>query len=198
MLLVCAACTNGSTPQQTQPGPAPSISLVAMPPKFLSKCQAIPQLRPACPKVIASVDHVRLLQSHASRVGKDIWVFSAEWNAPWPGLTSRNAPPAFTHVNVIAGNVGRMAGFPIHKAPSGPFAKERRVGLSLGKRRWSGRTGVLLLAPSEPSGGLEGDHLVFRWTQRNTHYSISLHAWQPIQQTEATLSRVVASLPKVR
>jgi hypothetical protein len=169
-----------------------------MPPQFLSKCRRYPELRLACPTRVPQVKNVKLKESHVSHIEKHLWVFSVEWNAPSPGLTQRNAPPAFAHLNVVAGNVQQLARFGLKNVSTDRLPEKRRSGLSFGTRTWNARTGTLLLAPSYPNGGMEGDHLAFRWTEKGTRYSISLHAWEPIQQTEATLRRVVASLPKVR
>jgi hypothetical protein len=88
-----------------------------------------------------------------------------------------------------------MAGFHIDRAPDKDPPKKRTSGLSFGERTWNGRTGELLLAPSYPHGGMEGDHLVFRWTQGGLDFSLSLHAWDPLEETKATLRALVESLP---
>jgi hypothetical protein len=43
-------------------------------------------------------------------------------------------------------------------------------------------------------GGIEGDHLVFRWIEGDTAYSISLHVWKPIAQSFDALKSVVESI----
>ncbi|MGH2751024.1 MAG: hypothetical protein ACRDK3_09165 [Actinomycetota bacterium] len=134
-------------------------------------------------------------RSHASHEDEDLWVFFVEWNAPHPGLSERNAPPVFAHLNVFVGDVQSKAGFRIERAPEGAPPIERVSALSFGKRTWKGSTGELLLAPSYPHAGMEGDHLIYRWTRDDVDYSLSLHAWTPLEETEATLRALVESLP---
>jgi hypothetical protein len=88
-----------------------------------------------------------------------------------------------------------IAGFRIHHASESDLPEERVSGLSCGERTWNGRTGELVLAPSYPHGGMEGDHLVFRWAQEGEDFSLSLHAWDPLEETKATLKALVESLP---
>ena len=166
-----------------------------MPPKILKKCERYPQLQPACPTKVPNVEDATFQRAHASNESKNLWVFFAEWNAPRPGLTKRNAPPAFAHLNVFAGDLQTMADFQIDQATEEDPEKERTSALSFGERTWNGHSGDLLLAPSYPHGGMEGDHLVFRWTRESVDYSLSLHAWDPLSETEATLKALVESLP---
>jgi hypothetical protein len=53
----------------------------------------------------------------------------------------------------------------------------------------------LVLAPPFPVGGIDGDHLVFRWEDSELQYAISLHAWLPLAEVEATLKAIVVSSP---
>jgi hypothetical protein len=39
---------------------------------------------------------------------------------------------------------------------------------------------------------------MFTWRQGARFYAVTLHAWEPFTQTEATLRAVVDSLPPVR
>jgi hypothetical protein len=61
----------------------------------------------------------------------------------------------------------------------------------------SGLSGDLILAPSYPRGGMLGNHLVFRWGSKR-RYVVSLHAWEPLLEAEATLRAIVASTPAAR
>ena len=173
--------------------PATSIPLIATPPKILEKCRRFPQLQPACPTKVPDVDE-KFQRANAASHGKTL-VFFAEWNAPYPGLTTRNAPPTFAHVNAFAGDIQSMANFEIDDAPNKSPPRKRDSALSFGDRSWNGRIGDLLLAPSYPHGGMEGDHLIFQWSQEGMNYSLSLHAWEPLEETEATLKALVESLP---
>jgi hypothetical protein len=73
--------------------------------------------------------------------------------------------------------------------------RKRSEPLLLGAFTWGGKEGEVALAPSFPAGGIEGDHLIFRWIEADTAYSISLHAWKPAAESLESLRAVVASLP---
>lgn len=194
LVLLVTAC-GGSEPVRIGRSSTSSVPLVPTPPKVLRECQRFTELQPACPAKVPAVEDATFKRSHASSEDEDLWIFFAEWNAPHPALTERNAPPAFAHLNVFVGDVQKMAGFQIDRASEEDPPKKRASALSFGERTWKGRTGDLLLAPSYPQGGMEGDHLVFRWTQEDVDYSLSLHAWVPLEETEATLKTIVESLP---
>jgi hypothetical protein len=61
----------------------------------------------------------------------------------------------------------------------------------LGDYVWGGTDGTLVLAPIFPLGGVDGDHLIYRWDRDGVEYSISLHAWTPLAETMATLHAIV-------
>lgn len=67
--------------------------------------------------------------------------------------------------------------------------------VSLGRVRWSGKYGQLVLAPAYPRGGEAGDHLIFSFSfsAGGVSYAITLHSWAPLVQTVAPLKRIVAS-----
>jgi hypothetical protein len=48
--------------------------------------------------------------------------------------------------------------------------------LALGRFTWGTKTGVLVLAPRYPIGGVDGGYLVFEWTTDGADAAISLHA----------------------
>jgi hypothetical protein len=124
--------------------------------------------------------------------------FHFEWNAPSPGVTRKNSPPRFTHLVVQRGSVKRILGFESPTAVSGipePVPRRREQALLLGRYSWADRKGSLVLAPSYPFGGVNGDHLVFRWSEGQDGAAISLHAWIPLADAVATLQAVVASIP---
>jgi hypothetical protein len=75
---------------------------------------------------------------------------------------------------------------------------ERRTeGVVIARTTWGGLTGLLLLAPPYPFGGIHGDHLMFSWTTERTDYTVSLHAWKPLDQATVTLRQIVESIPDV-
>ena len=196
VLLATLACSGSPT---TPPSSAPrtaSASLTAMPPKLIQECQRYEKLKPACPSKVPEIANPTFRRAQASRRGRKLWAFFAEWNAPLPGLTARNAPPAFAHVNVFAGEVERVLTFSVEQASEGKPPAKRDSALSFGDRTWNERSGEVLLAPPYPHGGIEGDHLIFWWTENGREYSVSLHAWNPLEETEATLREIMQSLPR--
>jgi hypothetical protein len=150
-----------------------------MPDKMMQKCQRYSRLKSTCPAMVPEVHDPTFQRALSSHNDPGSWVFFAEWNAPHPGLTDRNAPPAFAHLNLF---VGPMS--------------ERPGSQHLGSRMWNGREGELVLAPPYPIGGMEGDHLIFKWAEGGLDHSLSLHAWEPLVDTEATLRAIVESLPQ--
>ena len=124
-------------------------------------------------------------------------VFFAEWSAPHPGITEKNAPPGFAHVAVYAGDYERFVGYawPGERLKGEVPEGRRRKALLIDSVTWNGRKGEVVLAPSYPFGGMDGDHVVFRWTKGKTDYAVSLHAWDPIDESVAALRAMVESLP---
>jgi hypothetical protein len=165
---------------------------------ILRKCTDVANLKVACPTQMPKVNDPRS-RARAFRTGRS-WVFFAEWSAPYPGLSTRNAPPRFAHLNVIATPVDHPLAFTwplrvtatLDELENAP--KKRGEPLLLGEYRWADRNGEIALAPSFPAGGIEGDHLVFRWVEGDTAYSISLHVWKPIAGSFDALKFVVASI----
>jgi hypothetical protein len=103
------------------------------------------------------------------------------------------------HLTIVAGAVDRGDPF---EHPLGNDAQPLRAGLlktkrvealSFGRTRWAGHEGVLFLAPPYLFGGQLGNHLCFRWRQNGTDYLISLHSWEPLPDTAATLRAIVVS-----
>jgi hypothetical protein len=122
-------------------------------------------------------------------------VFSLQWGAEHPGEPERDRPPSTVHVVVSAavrhrGPVTRPASL-----RDGLLTERRRTYLTLGRATWAGRRGVLLLAPPFPRGGIEANHLVFRWSAGGTARQVSLHGWEPFTEVPGVLRAVVASIP---
>lgn len=194
-LLVCAACVSSSQPPEVE-DTAPEM--MAIPGSLLDKCTDVDDLEPVCPtKVPLVIDEGH--RARAFRSGQSS-VFFVEWSGPYPGLSRRNAPPRFAHVNVIASPVDHpfastwptRATTALEELDGAP--KKRDEPLLLGAYTWAGKKGEVALAPSFPAGGIEGDHLIFRWIEADTAYSISLHAWKPAVESFDALRAVVASL----
>src|SRR5207253_243672 len=80
-------------------------------------------------------------------------------------------PPVWSHVSIYAGNLGSAFSFAYPsrgqriRSLNGLFTQARTRAIFLGAYTWAGRHGTLILAPSYPRGGEQGDHLIFRWRQ---------------------------------
>jgi hypothetical protein len=111
-----------------------------------------------------------------------------------------NRPPIWSHISIYAGNLKTAFRFAyptngVRPRPlDGLFAKSRPKALFVGSYRWGGKVGTMVLAPSYPSGGEQGDHLIFRWKRDNIGFAIGLHAWEPLSQTMATLKTMIESI----
>jgi hypothetical protein len=109
-------------------------------------------------------------------------------------------PPVWSHVTIYAGDLGSAFSFryPTHGRRignlDGLFAKTRRRAIFLGSYTWAGRSGTVVLAPSYPGGGEQGDHLIFRWRQSNVGCAVGLHSWEPLSHAFATLRAMVRSI----
>jgi hypothetical protein len=68
--------------------------------------------------------------------------------------------------------------------------------LSFGPTTWGGRRGALLLAPPYPRGGIESNHLLFRWLNGGVDYEVSVHGWEPFTEVAPVLRAVVESIPR--
>lgn len=108
-------------------------------------------------------------------------------------------PPLWAHISILAGRIIRSPAFPFRYPTNGPPVALRDGLLSggsatpvfLGNTRWGRKDGTLVLAPSYPDGGMQADHLIFRWTYQGIEHMISIHAWAPLEQAVATLHAVV-------
>jgi hypothetical protein len=78
--------------------------------------------------------------------------------------------------------------------PEADLGQRRERALLLARPRWTETTGILLLAPPYPRGGINGDHLVYVWRDDGVAYALSLHAWRPLREATATLRAVVESI----
>jgi hypothetical protein len=122
-------------------------------------------------------------------------------SAPYPHLRRRNAPPRFLHLFILGGDLAEAFPFAFERESDVPsrasaLVRANRDGpVSWGQMTWSGHRGVLVLAPDYELGGMNGGHLVFRWSGEAGDHAISLHAWLPIRQAIATLHAIVESIP---
>jgi hypothetical protein len=109
-------------------------------------------------------------------------------------------PPAWSHVIVQAGSLRHA--FPFSFPTSGRrlshldglFARTRTHAIYVGTFIWGGRKGTVILAPDFPTGGEQGNHLIFRWRQHGNDFAVGLHGWEPLSQTFAALRQMVISI----
>ena len=167
--------------------------------KDLSECRSISALRPVCPlQVPEAIEEKgyfhRMAADRIGRGSKAVYLFDVEWGAPEHNrINPDDRPPDFSHLVATAGDVSQMFGFGWPgeiETPKGQPPPD-----DLGARSWGDRKGRLVLAPKYPYGGLFGSHLIFRWSEAGSDYAISLHAWEPIAETEAALRQTVLSVP---
>ncbi|MDQ3857907.1 MAG: hypothetical protein M3327_05590 [Actinomycetota bacterium] len=174
------------------------VELMPMPAAALRRCRRSELMRPACP---ARVPRVSLTGIEAGVYhdfpNRDAHAFNLQWGGEYRGTPELNRPPGMLHLVILAGS--RVSSPFALTTPTpirdGVIREPRNRGILFPSVRWAGRRGVLVLAPPYGLGGVEGNHLIFRWSEGDTQYALSLHAWEPFRETVATLRRVIASLP---
>ena len=174
--------------------------LVRLAPRTLEHCRRSTLIRPACPQLVPRVGAPYL--SHLARdVARpsQLDVFNLERGGEDPADPRRNRPPRMAHLVIAAGDVWRLApvwslGTRRSRVEDGAMARTRSHTLAFGRRTWGSRAGKLYLGPPYGSnGGMLGNHLIFRWRDREVDYVISLHAWEPLSEAEGVLRRIVES-----
>jgi hypothetical protein len=197
-LLVTPACEDRSALEPVTRTPAVQpVRLVPLPPRLRETCLRVEVLAAHCPAQVPATEtryRVRELD-----FGTDSYrVMDFEANAPYPRIVRRNAPPRFAHIVLKGGDLTKAFYF---EWPSGPMVSvtdalegDRQTPLLLETQSWAGRQGTLVLAPAFPAGGVDGDHLVYRWEEGDREYALSLHAWEPLDQCVATLRVLVESV----
>jgi hypothetical protein len=172
-----------------------------MPPAALRKCRASSLLRRACPTQVPVAPYDPRSDIYDTRVfatGPGTpKTFNFQWGGETPGHPERNRPPRMVHIVLVGGEFETEFAVGKRTAPAdGLMRTKRRAGVDLGPARWNGRSGRLILAPPFPRGGINGNHLLFRWRDGRVVYQLGLHGWEPFTETVATLRAVVASLPR--
>jgi hypothetical protein len=197
-LLSISSCANPAAEKPV--APRDSVELMTLPEIHRDECRRFPGLAPACPASLPVVEASQK-RARAFRPDRDHVVFFSEWSGPYPGVTAKNAPPRFVHIVAHAGDLEQAFPFEWPRktaAVPDPVPTKRQKAILVGNVTWFGKQGGLALAPSFPDGGIDGDHLVFRWTQVDQEYAISIHAWLPLAENIETLKQVVGSTPRTR
>jgi hypothetical protein len=174
------------------------IPLMRTPYGPLRKCRSSKLLAPACPREIPRVGGWRTYPSYGNPVGG---TFGLERGGEFPGKPELNRPPTMVHFELSAARGPHAQVVPFAwphgtavRSRNGLVREKRRAPVLLGDRVWNGRHGTLVLAPAWPSGGSQGNHLIFRWRADGVTYFLGLHAWEPFLETVSTLRRMVKSL----
>jgi hypothetical protein len=173
------------------------LELITMPPAALARCRSSKRLRPACPTRIPRVSEGRTYPRYGNPVRS---TFGIERGGEFPGKPELNRPPTMLHLEISAGpDEGLRFPWPTgDPAPSfqSVLRTERDAPLLLGEVTWGEKHGTLVLAPPYPTGGSQGNHLIFRWRQEGTTYLVGLHAWEPISETVLVLRTIIYSIPR--
>jgi hypothetical protein len=185
----------------TAAAPAP-VSLVPLAAAKVDHCERSGLLRPVCPRAVPRVGAAYLSNLSVELTGRFVLdVFNLERGGEYPRHPERNRPPRMAHVVVVAGNAERLASFREPRGEKGEalrdglMRRDRAAPVGFGRVRWAGRVGALYLMPSFPRGGMLGNHLVFSWRQGERPYALSLHAWEPLTESAATLRKMMETLP---
>jgi hypothetical protein len=196
--LMLTACEDPSASDAlTRPPAVESVRLVPLPDSLGGKCLRIEVLAPLClAEVPATETRYRVRELD---YGTDLYrVVEFAANAPYPNIDRRNAPPRFAHVVVKGGDLTKAFYFEWPSGPLVPVADalegDRQIPVLLEAPSWAGEQAALLLAPAFPAGGVDGDHLVYRWEEGGREYALSLHAWKPFDECMATLRVLVESI----
>jgi hypothetical protein len=204
-IAVVGACSSG-TERQLEPPPkrgVDGVALVATPREALRACRRSALLQPACPARVPKAPFDPASEIYQAGVfpgPNGTRTFHVSWGGEYP-RPQRNRPPALVHVVLVGGRPGGpFDGIDRPRARraelrDGLLLRRRKRPLALGRPLWNGRQGSLVLAAPYPGGGINGNHLVFRWREGRRGYALSLHGWEPLTEAEETLRRMVAALP---
>ena len=188
--VVATGCAGSASPSVEGIGARPA-ALKRLPPEVIRRCASVPTLRGVCPtKVPAAAGELRAFDAHL----RGLWGFIVEAGDPG-ALDGKADPPDLVEVHLIAGD---GLGDPIRNLKPAPdlerVARWRwRPWLLDEEVTWGGRTGRVVLWPERP-GNITSDHVSFDWSERGTRFRLSLRAWEPIQESVATLEAVVRSV----
>jgi hypothetical protein len=197
-LMLTPACEDRSgLDAVTGPPAVQPVRLVPLSPSLRHNCLRIKVVAPRCPaEVPATETRYRVRELDYGTDAYRVVEFAA--NAPYPSIGRRNSPPRFAHVVLKGGDLTKAFYFEWPSGPTVPVAGalegDRQTPLLLETQSWAGRQGTLVLAPAFPAGGVDGDHLVYRWEEGDQEYALSLHAWKPLDECVATLRVLVESV----
>ena len=191
--------TQPPPPTTTEADEPEPVALVALPARALRECRRLRALRPACPELVPEAPYdpaspVFVARSRRGIPYLGLHGFELQWGAEHPGAPELDRPPATVHV-VVSEGWGVLLDLRRGRVRDGLLELRRRAPISLGRVRWAGKRGDLVLTPPFPRGGIEANHLLFTWQEGRTVYGVSLHGWEPFTEVPGVLRSVVASLP---
>lgn len=213
ILIALAGCGRDDAPEPSDAGRSDETTrensaLQPMPRDAEQLCSSIALVRTACPRLVPKAS--TLSGREIERPGLGYTTFNLEGGTSYAD-PSRDRPPSFVHLVVEGGNVRPSLDVLVYsrRRPvtsrdgllDGPESREAAAknppnALYLGHRTWGGRRGDLVLAPPyDKVVSIHGGHLIFVWSDGETDYVVSLHAWEPFTESESTLKVIVESIP---
>ena len=189
-----------TTTESEEPEP---VGLVALPAPALRECRRLRALRPACPELVPGAPYdpaspVFVARSRPGIPHQGLRGFELQWGAEHPGEPELDRPPATVHLVVSEGWGVLLVAQRRGRVRDGLLEERRRAPVFLGRVRWAGKRGELVLAPPFPRGGIEANHLLFTWQEAGVGYGVSLHGWEPFSEVPGVLRSVVESIPSGR
>jgi len=182
------------------------LAFMPTPAAALRTCRSDATLAPACPTRIPRVFLSPSIPGWRTYPGAPrpvSGIFGMERGGEIPGKPELMRPPRILHVEVEAAvgekPLGTRFVWPtggVTRPRDGLVHEDRQRPVYFGRVVWGGRAGTVALAPPYPTGGSQGNHVVFRWRTGRTTYLVGMHAWEPFAEAYATLRRVVSSLPR--
>jgi hypothetical protein len=182
------------------------VHLQATPTWIRSACGGFAELRHFCPAAAPAAGGEDVSLSMAVETPRyPLNLLEVESGGEYSGAQRLNRPPRFVGWFLMSGRLGQVlpAIFPRRDGlgtppENGQADTSRRHALFLGRMRWGGISGQLLLTPSGGSAELVYFHyLVFRWRDAGSEVAIGLHAWEPFRETVQTLHAMVDRLQAV-
>ncbi|MEJ7569828.1 MAG: hypothetical protein WKF41_16380 [Gaiellaceae bacterium] len=181
---------------------AKPVRMIALPPSVMAACAEF-DLPTSCPVRLPYVSGDGHWLINGCRPGRE-GCGGVSWLQLDLEHIERQAdvpPPRWVHVEVLGGDLDRAFRFTYPAAgrdsqtalADGVFQRHRANAVYFGEVTWSGRSGSLVLAPGYPTGGTQGDHLIFRWRDFDGDHAIGLHAWEPLTEAAATLKQMLAT-----
>jgi hypothetical protein len=196
------SATEPPPPTTTEADEPEPVALVALPERALRECRRLRPLRPACPELVPEAPYdpaspVFVARSRRGIPHSGLHGFELQWGAEHPGAPELDRPPATVHL-VVSEGWGVLLDLRRGHVRDGLLEQRRRAPISLGRVRWAGKRGDLVLIPSFPRGGIESNHLLFTWQQGGAIYGVSLHGWEPFTEVRPVLRAVVESIQEPR